>query len=277
MLPRSSAEFSAKQMTDLYSRTVLVTGACGGIGKHLVQQLLKLQCQLIVTDVETSSLDELARTAAAGSGRIIIAHAADLSTAVGCRELLARCESDGVTPRVLINNAGIAFAGRHDHVPPDKWEALMNLNLLAPMRLSSGFVPGMVAQGGGHIVNISSLAGWVGAANLSAYVASKFGLRGFGESLAAELCTQNIRVSNVYPSFTRTPILKSEQFGMGEQRHVPERMIFEPADTAANIIKGIERDRMHIFPDKTASRVHYLQRFAPWIIPMLSRRMQQKA
>lgn len=235
-----------------------------------------LECQLIVTDAENRNLDELAGIAAAGSGRIIMAHAADLSTATGCRGLVTRCESAGMTPTVLVNNAGIAVAGRHDHVPPDKWEALMNLNLLAPMRLSSAFVPGMVAQGGGHIVNISSLAGWVGAPNLSAYVASKFGLRGFGESLAAELRSQNIRVSNVYPSFTRTPILESEQFGMGEQRRVPERMIFEPAATVANIIKGIERNRMHIFPDKTASRVHYLQRFAPWMIPMLSRSLQAK-
>ena len=78
----------------------------------------------------------------------------------------------------------------------------------------------MVPRGGGHIVNISSLAGWVGAPNLSAYVASKFGLRGFGESLAAELRSQNIQVSNVYPSFTRTPMLDSDQFGMGKRKRV---------------------------------------------------------
>ncbi|MGI9205468.1 MAG: SDR family NAD(P)-dependent oxidoreductase [Woeseiaceae bacterium] len=277
MLPRSSAEFSATPMTDLDSKTVLVTGACGGIGKHLVEQLLSRQCLLMVTDLEPAKLNELPAAAAVGAGRVIMAHATDLSTADGCRQLVAQCKSEGLAPDVLINNAGIAFVGRHDHVPPDKWEALMNLNLLAPMRLSSAFVPGMVSQGGGHIVNVSSLAGWVGAANLSAYVASKFGLRGFGESLAAELRSQNIRVSGVYPSFTRTPMLESDQIGMGERKRVPENMVSEPADIVANIIKGIEKNRMHIFPDKTASRVHYLQRFAPWMIPILSRRLLTKA
>ncbi len=263
-------------MTDLNRKTVLVTGACGGIGKHLVEQLLERQCQLIVTDTDAERLAELRGAATDSEGSILMACATDLSSAQGCRELAEQCERAGLVPDVLINNAGIALAGRHDHVPQDKWETLMNLNLLAPMRLSSAFVPRMVTRGGGHIVNISSLAGWVGAPNLSAYVASKFGLRGFGESLAAELRAENIQVSNVYPSFTRTPILASEQFGMGKRKRVPERMISEPADSVANILRGVERNRMHIFPDKTALRIHYLQRFIPRMIPLLSRRMQEE-
>jgi len=256
---------------------VLVTGACGGIGKHLVEQLLDRQCQLMVTDTGAERLSELENAATAGGGSVLMAHVADLSTAEGCRGLAERCELEGLVPEVLINNAGIAFAGRHDQVPQDKWETLMDLNLLAPMRLSSALVPRMLPRGGGHIVNISSLAGWVGAPNLSAYVASKFGLRGFGESLAAELRSQNIQVSNVYPSFTRTPMLESAQFGMGKRKRVPEHMISEPADIVAKIIRGVERNRMHIFPDKTALRVHYMQRYVPWMIPVLSRRFQEEA
>ena len=263
-------------MTDLSGKTVLVTGACGGIGKHLVDQLLRRQCRLIATDIDADRLTGLDDAARGSQGGIVMACVADLSLAEGCSELVDQCERAGLAPDVLINNAGIAFAGRHDHVPRDKWERLMQLNLLAPMRLTSAFVPRMVPRGGGHIVNISSLAGWVGAPNLSAYVASKFALRGFGESLAAELRAQNIQVSNVYPSFTRTPILDSDQFGMGKRKRVPEHMIPEPADSVANIIRGIERNRMHIFPDRTALRVHYLQRFIPWMIPIMNRRMQEE-
>jgi len=261
-------------MTDLRQKTVLVTGASGGFGRHMTGQLLAKGSNLIVTDLHAEALDDLKADFSQSAGSIRATIAVDLSTQQGCRLLADDCDEKYLRPDVLINNAGIAVAGRHDHVPGDRWETLMQLNLLTPMRLCSLFLPHMIARGEGHIVNISSLAGWVGAANLSSYVASKFGLRGFGEAIAADLGEYNVRVSNVYPSFSRTPILHSEQFGMEERKAVPEQLISEPADVVAAIIKGVEHDRLHIFPDKIALRVHYLKRFVPWVIPFLNRRLE---
>jgi short-subunit dehydrogenase len=82
-------------------------------------------------------------------------------------------------------------------------------------------LPKILERGNGDIVKISSWVGWVDALNLSAYAASKFGLRGFGESLAVETAKRNVQVPNVYPSFSRTPILDSEQIGMVERKLVP--------------------------------------------------------
>lgn len=274
MLPRSSLESS---VTDINSKTVLVTGACGGFGKHMVRQFRARDCSLVVTDLCNDKLGDLERSQQDMRGSTATSFAADLSTETGCSELFTHCQRIGVVPDILVNNAGIAVAGRHDHVPQDRWEPLMTLNLLAPMRLTSLFFPLMIERGGGHIVNISSLAGWVGAPNLSAYVASKYGLRGFGESLAADGAKHNIQVSNVYPSFSRTPILDSDQFGMGERQLVPDNMISDPAEVIANMIKGIERNRLHIFPDKTALRVHYLKRFVPWAIPFFTRQLNTDA
>jgi short-subunit dehydrogenase len=264
-------------MTDLDQKIILVTGASGGFGRHMTDQLLARGSRLILTDLHDDALDTLRAEFSHFAGSIAATIAADLSTAEGCRLLAYRCEKIDLRPDVLINNAGIAVAGRHDHVPDDRWEALMQVNLLTPMRLCSLFLPQMIARGDGHIVNISSLAGWVGAPNLSSYAASKYGLRGFGEALAADVDKHNVRVSNVYPSFSRTPILQSQQFGIEQRRAVPEHMISEPADVVAAIIRGVERNRLHIFPDKTALRVHYLKRFFPWIIPYLNRRMEAQA
>ncbi len=259
-------------MTDLNGKTVLVTGAGGGFGKHLVEQLLERHCTLIVTDLDAELLSLPGPPG--NSGEIVLSHPADLSSATSCREFAQRCAAAGRVPDVLINNAGIAVLGRHDRVPARRWERLMALNLLAPMRLTGLFLPAMIARGGGHIVNISSLAGWIGGPHLSAYAASKFGLRGFGEALAAEVGRNNIQVSTVYPSISRTPILDSDQFGMGKRLHVPERMLSEPADVVANILHGVERNRVHIFPDRTARRAHYVKRFFPWAIPLITQRMQ---
>ncbi len=152
----------------------------------------------------------------------------------------------------------------------------MQVNLLAPIRLCSLFLPKMIARGSGHIVNISSLAGWVGSTGLTTYCAAKFGLRGFSEALELDVLEHGIHISTVYPSFSRTPILDSEQFGYEEKRVVPDDMLSDPADVVAAIVKGVRRNKKHIFPDPTARVVHYLQRFFPSLMPILQRRMQSR-
>ena len=81
----------------------------------------------------------------------------------------------------------------------------------------------------------------------------------------------------MYPFFSQTPILDSPQFGYDERRTVPEYLITNPADVVARIIDGVRRDRLHIFPDKHARRIHYITRFVPWLVPLLNRRMQAES
>jgi len=261
-------------MTDLQDKTVLITGAGGGFGLHMTRQFRDAGSRLILTDRNHESLSPAVTEAGAS---LIFATTADLSTKEGCDALRAAVAAKNVVPDVLVNNAGVGVAGRIDNIPRDMWESLMQLNLLAPMRLCNAFLPGMVARNSGHIVNISSLAGWVGSHGLSAYCASKYGLRGFGEALAADLEETNIAVTNIYPCFSRTPILDSPQYGYEERRSVPEHIISEPADVVAEMLRGIRRNRLHVFPDKQARRIHWLTRLVPWAIPMLNRRLRDES
>ena len=258
-------------MTDLSEKIVLITGADGGFGLHMTRQFRDAGCTLVLTDINDRAL----RPALDDAGDALLASVtSDLATEEGCGLIAGMCTAKGIQPDVLVNNAGVGFGGRLDHVPRDKWEMLMQLNLLAPMRLCNLFLPAMIERGSGHIVNISSLAGWIGSPGLSSYCASKFGLRGFGESLSADLEGTGVQVSNVYPCFSRTPILDSPQYGFDEKRAVPERLISEPTDVVTQIIKGVRKNRLHIFPDKHARRIHYLKRYMPWAISLLNRRMQ---
>ena len=261
-------------MTEPANKTVLITGAGGGFGRHMVRQFRAAGAQLILADVSDRAL----RNAIDDAGEDLVASVvADLATEEGCGAVAESCTSHNVVPDILVNNAGVGVAGRLDHVPRDRWESLMQLNLLAPMRLCNLFLPGMIDRGSGHIVNMSSLAGWVGSQGLSSYCASKFGLRGFGESLSADLEGTGICVTNVYPCFSRTPILDSPQHGYEERRVVPAYLVSEPSDVVKRIIEGIRRKRLHVFPDKHARRIHYISRFAPWLVPMLNRRMQAES
>ena len=261
-------------MTHPANKTVLITGAGGGFGRKMVRQFRAAGAQLILTDVS----DQALRDAVDDAGSNIKASvAANLATEEGYSAVAELCTSCDVTPDILVNNAGIAVAGRSDHVPRDRWETLMQLNLLAPMRLSNLFIPAMLERGSGHIVNISSVAGWIGAQGLSSYCASKFGLRGYGESLAYELKGSGIHVTNVYPCFSRTPILDSPQYGYAQRREAPEYLISEPEDVVVQILEGVRRNRLHVFPDRYARLFHYVARFAPWFLPLLDRRLNAQS
>ena len=261
-------------MTDPANKIVLITGAGGGFGRHMARQFRGSGAKLVLTDIT----DQALRGVTDDAGDALVASlTADLATEAGCDAVAETCASRNVVPDILVNNAGIGVAGRLDHVPRERWETLMQLNLLAPMRLCNLFLPGMVERGSGHIVNISSVAGWAGSQGLSSYCASKFGLRGFGESLAVDLKDTGVHVTNVYPCFSQTPILDSPQFGFEQRRVVPGYLISEPSDVVARVIEGIRRNKLHVFPDKHARRIHYIVRFAPWLVPFLERRMQAES
>ena len=261
-------------MTNAANKTVLITGAGGGFGRHLVRQFRAAGAQLILTDVTARALHEAVDDA---GDDLIASVAADLAVEEGCNAVADTCASQGVAPDILVNNAGIGVAGRLDKIPRKHWESLMQLNLLAPMRLCNLFLPGMLERGNGHIVNVSSLAGWLGSRGLSAYCASKFALRGFGISLAADLEDTGVHVTNIYPCFSKTAILDSPQFGYENRRTVPENLISEPSEVVARMIDGVRRNRLHVFPDKYSRSIYYVTRFAPWLLPLLDRRLHAQS
>ncbi len=261
-------------MTDPANKTVLVTGAGGGFGRHMVRQFRDVGAKLILTDVSDRALENAIDDA---GDDLVLSLVADLASEEGCGAVVEACKNAGVVPDVLVNNAGVAIAGRLDHVPRERWETLMQINLLAPMRLCDLLLPEMIERGSGHVINISSIAGWIGSSGMSPYCAAKFGLRGFGESLSRDLEGTGVRVSNVYPSFSQTAILDSPQYGFEERRVVPAYLLSEPSAVVAQIIKGVGRNRLHIFPDRHARLIHYVTRFAPWLLPLLDRRLHAES
>ena len=254
-------------MTDLNQAVVVLTGATGGFGQELIRQLLQAGSRLILTDIEQATLDNHASKiqSEVTTGEIIACIASDLSNREGCKALYHQVKALNIPVDILINNAGIGLFGRMDEVPGDKWERLMEVNLIAPMRLSSFFVADMIEQRKGHIVNISSLAGWIAPAGMAHYSSSKFGLRGFSEGLWNEVKTYNVKVTAVYPFFSRTPILQSERYGTLAQGEsgIPEHLVTDPAQVMEKTIKAIRRNQLHVFPDRMANIIHFIKQYFP--------------
>lgn len=264
-------------MSQLDGATILITGAGGGFGREMIRQLVAAGSYLILADRELPALHAAASEVAAtlgargGRGRILGYAAADLSSAEGCAALQQQVAAIAPAIDILINNAGIAYGGPFTAIPAERWERLMAINLLAPMRLTALFLPQMLARRRGHLVNISSAAGLIGTPGLAAYSAAKFGLRGFGEALANELAGQGIAVTTIYPFFARTPILDSAQFGPGTPLTIPPWLLYEPAQVVRALLRGIQRNQRHVYPGAIPRLIDLLQRLAPWALPLLAR------
>ncbi|MBD2342538.1 SDR family NAD(P)-dependent oxidoreductase [Anabaena subtropica] len=267
-------------MTKLKKAVVLITGASGGFGQQLTRQLLEADSRLILTDINEDILRQ--RVAAiqteVKTGEVLACLTSDLSDMQGCENLYHQVKALDTPVDILINNAGVAVFGRMDEIPSEKWEYLMQLNLLTPMRLSALFGAEMIARQQGHIVNISSLAGWTAIAGLSHYSASKFGLRGFSEGLFHEVKNYNVKVTAVYPFFSRTPILQAERFGTlaKDFQGVPEHLITDPSDVMRATIQGIIQNKLHVFPDATANRLHLLKRYFPPLVDWINNRLSRR-
>lgn len=262
-------------MTQLREAVVLITGAAGGFGQELTRQLLMAGSRLILTDLDKAVLQQRVEVIQrqVTTGEVLAYLAIDLSSREGCEALYHQVKALGVPVDILINNAGIAVYGRMDEVPPEQWERLMQVNLIAPMRLSTLFVADMIARQKGHIVNISSVAGWSALPGLTHYAASKFGLRGFSEGLFDEVKAYKVKVTTVYPFFSRTPILECERYGTlaEEFENIPEHLITDPANVMRETIQGIVRDKLHVFPDAIAKRIHLFKRYSPQLLDWMSR------
>lgn len=263
-------------MTELNNAVILVTGAAGGFGRELTKQLLAKGSRLILTDLNLEILNQQVKNiqAEVTTGEVIKCFEANLANRAGCEAFYQQVKALNIPVDVLINNAGMGLFGRMDEVPVEKWEQLMEVNLIAPMRLSSLFVADMIVRQQGHIVNISSMAGWIARAGIAHYSSSKFGLRGFSEGLFHEVKPHNVKVTAVYPFYSRTPILDSTKYGIlaENSKKIPDKLIVEPGEVIAHTIEAIIRNQLHVFPDRMGKNIHFLKQYFPRFLDWISDR-----
>jgi NAD(P)-dependent dehydrogenase (short-subunit alcohol dehydrogenase family) len=172
----------------------LVTGATGGLGRAIAQQLARDGLDVIVHGRDASRGQQaVAAIQQAGGNATFVA--ADLSEAAGVQELAA--VAGGVD--VLVNNAGFSWFGPTADLAPDTFDALFASNVRAPYFLVAAIAPGMAARGSGSIINISSMAGRIGLPAAAAYGATKGALESLTRAWAAEFSPHGVRVNAVAP------------------------------------------------------------------------------
>ena len=250
--------------------TAVVTGAASGIGAALAHELAERGSNLVLVDRDGPRLAGVVSSIRAEHpGLEVSSHVVDLSDLDAVRRLGTSLTA---LPRVtlLINNAGVALGGRFDQVTMDEFDWVMRVNFQAPLLLTHLLLPTLKASPGSHLVNVSSLFGLVAPAGQSAYAASKFALRGFGESLRQELAGE-VGVTLVHPGGVRTRIAESARVGSGvpaeeyaAELKVWDRLLTIPPDRAAGlVVDAVEHRRPRLLIGWTAKAPDVLARLAP--------------
>jgi short-subunit dehydrogenase len=217
---------------ELRGAVAVVTGASSGFGELTSRLLAKEGASVVLAARRVERLEALAAEIEGRGGRGLavrcdVTEVADLQALrdrVG--EAFGRCD-------VLINNAGIPGGGRFEDLSLEQIERVIQVNLLGVLFCTKAFLPMMLEQGAGHIVNVGSLAGRYAAPGASVYSASKHGVVAFSEALYYELAPRGILVTSVNPGFAAT-----EGFPQGR---LPPALVM-PAEKVARVIVQVVKD-----------------------------------
>ncbi len=253
-------------------KIILLTGATGGLGREFTNQLLMEGARIILADINETGLEkmrvEIQEQSKHKPGSILGIISADLSSSEGCDTVYADCMKISSTIDILINNAGILTYGYFYEHPDNVIRKLIEVNVLAPMILTRKFLPNMVRRGRGHIVLVSSLASVIPTAFETSYTASKCALRGFGMALSREVCAHGINVTNIYPSFADTNMLRTPSFGSAKVRQIGAFMIDSPLMVVKISLNGIKRRKLHVYPGFNARISAFAAKFFPLIFSL---------
>jgi 3-oxoacyl-[acyl-carrier protein] reductase len=188
----------------LSQQVAVVTGAGRGIGAAVARRLAGMGAKVVICGRTQVPLESTAAAISSAGGKAEIAQC-DVSDLGSVEALAERVEGTFGRLDILVNNAGIGgFGGPLHQLEPDAWEKILNTNLRGVYYMIRSLAPMMIRAKGGHIVNISSLAGKNALPNGAAYAASKWGLNGLSYSVAEELRAHNIRVSVICPGSVNT-------------------------------------------------------------------------
>jgi NADP-dependent 3-hydroxy acid dehydrogenase YdfG len=254
----------------LAGRTAVVTGAASGIGRALARRLSAAGCPVAIADVDESGLKE---TAADLPGPVL-RHGFDVRDAAAVTAFAGAVREWAPEPiGAVFNNAGVAIGSSVLGAVPSDDDWLHDINFRGVVNGVRAFLPSLVAQDSGTIVNTSSVYGLIGVPYQSAYCAAKFAVRGFTEALRQELRGTGVRAATVHPGGVKTNIARNARFradpeGRGRThdqiaaefdaiaRTTPER--------AAEVIhKGVDRGKARILVGPDAYVIDALARLAP--------------
>ncbi|MDW6021754.1 3-hydroxybutyrate dehydrogenase [Mesorhizobium sp. BAC0120] len=193
------------------SRTAIVTGSTSGIGLAIAKAFAASGMNVVVNSFSDTAQDHaIAETIANEHSTEVAYLQADMSNGVDCRALVAKTAEKFGSVDILVNNAGIQHVAPVEEFPPEKWDAIIAINLSSAFHTTAAAIPLMKKAGWGRVINIASAHGLVASPFKSAYVSAKHGIVGFTKTVALEVATAGITCNAICPGYVLTPLVEAQ-------------------------------------------------------------------
>jgi 3-hydroxybutyrate dehydrogenase len=219
-------------MTD--RKTAIVTGSTSGIGLAIADALAADGCNVVVNSYSDTPQDHaVAEAIAKQYSADVVYIQADMSKGADCRALVEKAARKFGSVDILVNNAGIQHVAPIEEFPPEKWDAIIAINLTSSFHTTAAAIPLMKKAGWGRIVNIASAHGLVASPYKSAYVSAKHGVMGLTKTVALEVATAGITCNAICPGYVLTPLVEAQ---------IPDQMKAHDMDRAT-VIREVMLDK----------------------------------
>ena len=255
-------------MTLSTKSVAVVTGAASGIGRALAIRLAAERVAgLAIADVDETGLNETASMVDIPVSTAVL----DVSDRAAVERFAADVIARHGRVTHLVNNAGVGLIGTFQHISIEDFEWLMGINFWGAVYLTKALLPVLLEQDAAHVVNVSSVFGLIAPSEQTAYVSSKFALRGFTESLRAELSETHVAVSSVHPGGVKTNIARNSRVGTETPEEWKQQGVkfFDkvakttPEQAAEIIVEGIKTRNPRILIGTDARLISLFARLFP--------------
>jgi 3-hydroxybutyrate dehydrogenase len=210
----------------LKGKTALVTGSTSGIGLGIAQGLARQGVNLVINGFgDAGEIERLRAKLAADHGVEVIYSAADMSNPDSITAMMDMAGKKFGMVDVLVNNAGIQHVAPVEEFPPQKWDAIIAINLSSAFHTTRLALPPMKAKKWGRVINIASAHALVASPFKSAYVASKHGIAGFTKTVALEVAEIGITVNAICPGYVLTPLVEKQIPDTAKARGITEEQV----------------------------------------------------
>jgi len=236
-------------MMILEGKVALVTGSTSGIGLAIARALSAEGSKLMINGFGDRA--EIERECAELGA---IHDSADMSKPAEIERMMKRCADELGPIDVLVNNAGIQHVSPVDEFPPEKWDAIIAINLSSAFHTTRLAIPAMKRSGWGRIINTASAHSLVASPNKSAYVAAKHGIAGFTKTIALEVATNGITVNCISPGYVWTPLVERQIPDTMKTRGLTREQVMN------DVLLAAQPTKRFVTPEEVAALALYLCR-----------------